>query len=77
MNYNEIENGVSRVYSIITDGAYNDWTDNVTDVIDEFNFLYGDIANLAYDLEDKLDEVFSECETVQDCVEALRQYFKW
>lgn len=77
MNYNEIENGVSKVYSVITDGAFTDWTDSSSDVLDEFQFLYGNIANLANDLEDNIEEVFADCETVQDCVEALRKYFNW
>lgn len=77
MNYELIENNVGMVYSTITDGAFNDVNDDPSDVIEEFKFRYGNIANLAYDLEDRIEEIFDECVTKEDFIEALKQYFNW
>lgn len=71
----KIEKNVSKVYSIITGGIYTDADTNAAWVIDEFNDLYGEPAKLAYDLRDKVDELFDQCDTVDDCKDVLENYF--
>lgn len=75
-NKNDCDN-VSKVYSAITDGVFNDITDSAEDVINEFKFCYKNIAELAFDLEDKFDEIFEDCETKDDFKNALNNYFGW
>ena len=66
---------VAKVYTIITGGLYPDPDTDATWVLDEFKELYEEPANLARDLRDKMDEIFDECDTVEDCKEALESYF--
>ena len=68
---------VAKVYNRITDGAFSDMETPAEDILDEFEFCYGRLAKDAADLEDKLDELFKDCQTVDDCKEALGDYFGW
>lgn len=68
---------VSKVYSKITDGFYDEIEIPAEDVIGEYMTCYGNAAELALELEDKLDEIFENCDTVEDCKEALMEYFQW
>lgn len=68
---------VAKVYKVITDGAFEDMETPAEYILDEFKFCYGNIANDAMELEDKLDRVFEDCKTVDDCKAALADYFSW
>ena len=72
---NKMMKNVSKVYTVITGGIYSDADTSAAWVLDEFNELYGEPAKLARDLRDKLDEIFDECDTVDDCKDALESYF--
>ena len=71
----KLNKNVTKVYTIITGGLYPDPDTDATWVLDEFKELYEEPANLARDLRDKMDEIFDECDTVEDCKEALEAYF--
>lgn len=68
---------ISAVYHEVTDGAYHDPETPASEILEEFRFRFGNIAKLALDLEDDLDTLFSECETVDDCKDMLADYFGW
>lgn len=68
---------VAKVYSKITDGFYEDIEQPAEDVIEEYMTCYGNAAELALELEDRLDDVLQNCDTVEDCKEVLREYFQW
>ena len=68
---------VGKVYAKITGDFYDEHETPADDIIDEYMTCYGNAAELALELEDRLDDVFSGCTTVEDCKDALRQYFQW
>lgn len=74
---NEVYDGIGEVYNTVTDGIYKNAEDPADAVIEEFNSRYGDLGKLAYELQDKLDELFSDCATIDDCKDVLEDYFCW
>ena len=68
---------VSKVYDVITDGIYDSMEVSAEDVLQEFDFCYGNIARMAIELEEKMDVVFANCKTVEDCKDAIIEYFAW
>ena len=63
----KINKNVTKVYTVITGGLYPDPDTDSSWILDEFNELYGVPA--------KLDEIFDECDSVEDCKDALETYF--
>jgi len=68
---------IGKLISIMTDGIYYKIEDGEENIVREFRFRYADIAELALNLEDVLDELFENCTTVGDCKEKLEEYFEW
>ncbi len=68
---------IGKLISIMTDGIYYKIEDGEENIVREFRFRYADIAELALNLEDVLDELFESCKTVGDCKEKLEEYFEW
>ena len=71
----KLNKNVTKIYTVITGGLYPDPDTDSSWILDEFNELYGVPAKLARDLRDKLDEIFDECDSVEDCKDALDAYF--
>lgn len=68
---------IGKLISIMTDGICNKLEDGEENIVREFRFRYGDIAELALNLENVLSELFENCVTVEDCKERLEEYFEW